>query len=63
MMDRKRPDRSAAQEGGQNRREILFSIAARVREAGGRAMLVGGCVRDELLGLACGDVDLSLIHI
>lgn len=60
MMDRKRPDRPAAQEGGQNRREILFSIAARVREAGGRAMLVGGCVRDELLGLACGDVDCEI---
>ena len=34
-------------------------VAELVKRAGGRALLVGGCVRDELLGLAPKDFDLE----
>ena len=33
----------------------LLSIAGDIRSAGGRAFLVGGWVRDALLGKACSD--------
>ena len=39
---------------------LAREIAARVRDAGGRAMLVGGVVRDGLLGVPCKDVDLEV---
>ena len=35
-------------------------IATRVREAGGRAMLVGGVVRDGLTGAPCKDIDMEV---
>ena len=41
-------------------REIIQSIAQRVHELGGRALLVGGCVRDDLLGLPCYDIDCEI---
>ena len=38
-------------------------VAELVKRAGGRALLVGGCVRDELLGLAPKDFDLECFGI
>jgi tRNA nucleotidyltransferase (CCA-adding enzyme) len=39
---------------------IVTTIAARVKERGGRALLVGGCVRDEILGVPSKDVDMEV---
>ncbi len=44
-------------------REAVAEVALRVRGAGGRALLVGGCVRDELLGLTPQDFDLECFGI
>ena len=38
-------------------------VAELVRDAGGRALLVGGCVRDELLGLEPKDFDIECFGI
>jgi tRNA nucleotidyltransferase (CCA-adding enzyme) len=38
-------------------------IAAAVREAGGHAYLVGGCVRDALLGLPTKDADIEVFGL
>ena len=38
-------------------------IAVAVRDAGGRALLVGGCVRDQLLGRAPKDVDVEVYGV
>ncbi|MBR4441859.1 MAG: CCA tRNA nucleotidyltransferase [Clostridia bacterium] len=43
--------------------EMVLEIARRVSAAGGRALLVGGCVRDRLLGVASKDVDLEIYGI
>ena len=43
-----------------SRQEMIYAIAQRVREAGGRALLVGGCVRDGLLGRECYDIDCEV---
>ena len=43
--------------------ELVLEIARRVNKAGGRALLVGGCVRDRLLGLASKDLDLEVYGI
>ena len=43
-----------------NQQELLRSIAERVHELGGRALLVGGCVRDHLLGIPCYDIDCEI---
>ena len=40
-----------------------LSIANAVRECGGRAMLVGGCVRDELMGIPPKDWDLEVYGV
>lgn len=40
--------------------DIVKKIASAYREAGGRALMVGGAVRDMLLGLAPKDVDLEV---
>ena len=40
--------------------EMIKSIARRIDSAGGRALLVGGCVRDEILGLPCYDIDCEV---
>jgi tRNA nucleotidyltransferase (CCA-adding enzyme) len=40
--------------------ELAMAIAHRVREAGGRAVIVGGWVRDRLMGRACKDLDLEV---
>jgi tRNA nucleotidyltransferase (CCA-adding enzyme) len=42
---------------------LAVRIAERVRERGGRALLVGGCVRDELLGRPAKDLDLEVFGI
>lgn len=39
---------------------LAREIARRAAEAGGRAMLVGGVVRDALLGAACKDIDIEV---
>lgn len=41
----------------------VISLAEAVRESGGRAMLVGGCVRDELMGVTPEDWDLEVYGI
>jgi tRNA nucleotidyltransferase (CCA-adding enzyme) len=42
---------------------VVSNLAGRVREAGGRAVLVGGCVRDALLGQAAKDADLEVFGL
>lgn len=43
--------------------EKVIALARVVHEAGGRALLVGGCVRDELLGNAVKDWDLEVYQV
>jgi len=43
--------------------EAVREIATLVRAAGGRALLVGGCVRDGLLGRAVSDLDVEVFGI
>ncbi len=40
--------------------ERILKLANEVREAGGRALLVGGCVRDQLMGQPAKDWDLEV---
>lgn len=39
---------------------LSIEIARRVRDAGGRAMYVGGMVRDGLMGIECKDIDIEV---
>jgi tRNA nucleotidyltransferase (CCA-adding enzyme) len=41
----------------------VIELSRRVEESGGRAMLVGGCVRDELMGVEPKDWDLEVYGI
>ena len=41
----------------------LKRLAEKIRESGGRAMLVGGCVRDELMGREIKDWDLEIYGV
>jgi tRNA nucleotidyltransferase (CCA-adding enzyme) len=43
--------------------ETVRGIAAGVRDAGGRALVVGGWVRDRLLGLPSKDLDLEIFGV
>lgn len=43
--------------------EKIRNIAEMVRSSGGRAMLVGGCVRDELMGLVPKDWDIEVYGV
>ena len=43
--------------------EVISRIAEAVRAAGGRALIVGGFVRDELLGLQPKDADLEVFGV
>ena len=43
--------------------ELARAIATAVRDRGGRALLVGGCVRDELLGRHPKDLDLEIFGL
>lgn len=40
-----------------------LEIAHKIKGAGGRALLVGGCVRDGLLGLEAKDIDLEVFGL
>jgi tRNA nucleotidyltransferase (CCA-adding enzyme) len=51
------PDALALQTG------LATAIAAAVRERGGRALLVGGCVRDQVLGRTPKDLDMEVFGI
>jgi tRNA nucleotidyltransferase (CCA-adding enzyme) len=51
------PDALALQTG------LATAIAAAVRERGGRALLVGGCVRDQILGRAPKDLDMEVFGL
>ena len=42
-----------------NNREAVREVAEAVRREGGRALMVGGCVRDELLNLEPKDFDIE----
>lgn len=42
---------------------MLTSIVESITAAGGRTFLVGGCVRDGILGLPCKDLDIEVFHI
>ena len=39
---------------------VVLDLARAIREAGGRALVVGGCVRDELLGQTPKDYDVEV---
>jgi tRNA nucleotidyltransferase (CCA-adding enzyme) len=41
----------------------VLSLARDIHEAGGRALLVGGCVRDELMGVQPKDWDLEVYNL
>jgi tRNA nucleotidyltransferase (CCA-adding enzyme) len=41
----------------------VLKLAEAVRDAGGRAMLVGGCVRDRLIGIDSKDLDIEVYGI
>lgn len=41
----------------------VFSLSELIRDNGGRAMLVGGCVRDELMGVEPKDWDLEVYGV
>jgi tRNA nucleotidyltransferase (CCA-adding enzyme) len=41
----------------------VINLAKAVRAAGGRALLVGGCVRDELMGRQANDWDLEVYRV
>lgn len=43
--------------------ETIIKLAETVRENGGRAMLIGGCVRDKLMGVEPKDHDLEVYGI
>ncbi|HEX8557138.1 MAG TPA: HD domain-containing protein [Pyrinomonadaceae bacterium] len=43
--------------------EKILRLARAVRDAGGRALLVGGCVRDRLLGRAVKDWDVEVYGV
>ena len=44
-------------------REAQEWICCSIRDAGGRALLVGGCVRDMALGLSANDIDIEVFGI
>ncbi len=43
--------------------QAAYSLARIVKYIGGRALLVGGCVRDELLGCECDDIDIECFGV
>ena len=43
--------------------EKVLELAEAIRDEGGRALLVGGCVRDELMGRQPKDWDLEVYGI
>ena len=53
------PEAAPAARGG-SELDLALGVARAVRDAGGRALVVGGWVRDQLLGIASKDVDLEV---
>jgi tRNA nucleotidyltransferase (CCA-adding enzyme) len=43
--------------------EKILRLSREVREAGGRALMVGGCVRDRLMGLGAKDWDVEVYGV
>lgn len=43
--------------------EKVVALSRAIRDAGGRALLVGGCVRDELMGIQPKDWDLEVYQL
>ena len=43
--------------------QTASAIARRVRDEGGRAIIVGGWVRDRIMGRRCKDVDLEVYGV
>ena len=43
-----------------DQKSMIHAIAEQVHELGGQALLVGGCVRDEILGIPCYDIDCEV---
>jgi tRNA nucleotidyltransferase (CCA-adding enzyme) len=43
-----------------SQRSVCIEVAERLKAAGGHALLVGGCVRDGLLGIPAKDVDMEV---
>ena len=43
--------------------EVALAVARAARERGGRAVIVGGFVRDRLLGMPCKDLDLEVFGV
>ena len=41
----------------------VLTLAERVKEKGGRALLVGGCVRDMMLGVPSKDFDVEVYGV
>ena len=46
-----------------NADQKVISLAQAIRDAGGRALLVGGCVRDELMSIAPKDCDIEVYEL
>ena len=44
----------------EHQRATIQQVAEILRDAGGRALLVGGCVRDGLLGIPAKDIDIEV---
>ena len=62
MSERKspEPESAGARPGGDAELALAFDVAGAVRKAGGRALIVGGWVRDRLLGIESKDVDVEV---
>ncbi len=43
--------------------QLARKIAEAVERAGGRAYYVGGVVRDQIMGIACKDIDVEVYGI
>ena len=43
--------------------EKVIALASAIKESGGRALLVGGCVRDQLMRLEPSDWDLEIYGV
>jgi tRNA nucleotidyltransferase (CCA-adding enzyme) len=57
------PPADRAPDSAASPRETLHAVAAAVAARGGRALLVGGCVRDELLGREPKDLDVEVFGV
>jgi len=43
--------------------ESAFTLCHMIKEAGGRAFFVGGCVRDSILGISVKDIDIEVFGL